>query len=667
MPALSTRRRWLSWCLTGAIGVGVTGLSATGIAATMPDATSPSVATGADRVMKQALDAARDRRWADIDQAAIQDHVLAGYVEYHRLRARLSTASAAEINDFVVRYGDSPLADWMRGAAQTQFGAMGRFDDLLAISDGEPSSTIRQCYYYTALLDRDPAKAAAGGKALWHVGASQPEACNTLFSTLASRGVLTDEDTWERMMLAWENGQSGLVTYLQRDLDGSWQRAIDSFDRVRGNYAAVTQIPLDLGPQGQASGALIAAAMHGLTRADTEASLEAWRKISAHVALSDDQRQQVEHDLAFYSMVRDIGNNQGWVDDTLPRLADADLIELRIRNAVTEGNWANVTRWSEALPPDVRAEAHWQYWLGRASEAQGDEAKARQAYQLAAQDRSFFGFAAADRLGQPYQLQMANTEVSTLQQELTGMLPVVQRTEALMRIGEDGLARSEWYTAAARDTPDQAEALADYAIRQGWYGMAIQTTIAAKQWDALPWRFPAAYRDSFLKWGETNQVDPYLLMGIARRESAFNPHAMSPVGARGLMQLMPGTAEHVARGLGIAAPSTSELFDPQTNIRLGSTYIQSMLERYRGNRITATAAYNAGPQRVDRWLASAPREFDRFVESIPFRETRDYVQAVLAYRVIFESLAKQGDTQGVAMLSQAERQGRYDPTLIARN
>jgi soluble lytic murein transglycosylase len=297
----------------------------------------------------------------------------------------------------------------------------------------------------------------------------------------------------------------------------------------------------------------------------------------------------------------------------------------------------------------------------------GDDAKARQAYQLAAQDRSFFGFAAADRLGQPYQLQMADTEITTLQRELTNMLPVVQRTEALMRIGEDGLARSEWYTAAARDTPDQAEALADYAIRQGWYGMAIQTTIAAKQWDALPWRFPAAYRDSFLKWGETNQVDPYLLMGIARRESAFNPLAASPVGARGLMQLMPGTADHVARELGISAPNTSDLFEPQLNIRLGSTYIRSMLERYRGNRIAATAAYNAGPQRVDRWLTSAPPEFDRFVESIPFRETRDYVQAVLAYRVIFESLAKQGNTQGVAMLSPAERQGNYDPTLIARN
>ncbi|WP_229809161.1 transglycosylase SLT domain-containing protein [Salinicola rhizosphaerae] len=657
MPAFFIRRRCLNWCLAALVGWSVCASAQT----------ASTVMTENDLAMKQALDAARDRRWDDIDQSAVQNHVLAGYVEYHRLKSRLPSASAAEVNDFITRYGDSPLADWMRGVAQTTFGRLGRFDDLLAISDGEPSSTIRQCYYYTAMLDRNPAAAAKGGEALWHVGSSQPSECNTLFETLAARGVLTDEDTWERMMLAWENGQSGLVTYLERGLDDSWQRAIDSFDTVRGNYAAVTQVPLDLGPDGAASAALITAAMHGLTRADTEASLEAWRKIGAHVDLDADQRQKVEHDLAFYSMVRDVDNNQGWVDSNLPRLADADLIELRIRHAVTAGNWPNVERWVQALPPDVRAEAHWQYWLGRASEQTGNQTQARQAYQLAAKDRSFFGFAAADRLGQPYQLQMAKTDVTPLQQELTAMLPVVQRTEALMRIGEDGLARSEWYTAAARDTPDQAAALADYAIRQGWYGMAIQTTIAAKQWDALPWRFPPAYRASFLKWGETNQVDPYLLMGIARRESAFNPRAISPVGARGLMQLMPGTADHVASGLGISAPSTAALFEPQVNIRLGSTYIHSMLERYRGNRIAATAAYNAGPQRVDRWLTSAPPEFDRFVESIPFRETRDYVQAVLAYRVIFESLAKQGNTQGVAMLSPSEREGQYDPTLIARN
>ena len=204
-------------------------------------------------------------------------------------------------------------------------------------------------------------------------------------------------------------------------------------------------------------------------------------------------------------------------------------------------------------------------------------------------------------------------------------------------------------------------------MSQGWYATLVQTTIAADLWDALAWRFPAAYRDSFQRWGEATGVDPFLLLGIARRESAFNHEAVSPVGARGLMQLMPGTAAHVSRQLGIDTPSASGLFDPETNIRLGSHYISRMLDRYSGNRLAATAAYNAGPGRVDRWLSEAPQEFDLFVESIPFRETREYVQAVLAYQVIFASLARDGSTRGIAMLTPAERNVDYDASLLARH
>ena len=186
-------------------------------------------------------------------------------------------------------------------------------------------------------------------------------------------------------------------------------------------------------------------------------------------------------------------------------------------------------------------------------------------------------------------------------------------------------------------------------------------------WDALEWRFPEAYREHFLHWGRQTSVDPYLLMGIARRESAYNPEALSPAGARGLMQVMPGTATQLARQLGIRDPGPYGVLDPELNIRLGSTYIRDMLDRYSGNRLAAAAAYNAGPGRVDRWLRDAPEEFDLFVESIPFRETRLYVQAVLSYRAIFESLANDGNSQGVSMLSPAEKTVRYDRSLLARN
>lgn len=620
-----------------------------------------------DRAMREALEAARNHEWQRIDQAAIDGHVLAGYVEYHRLRSRLPHAEPGQILDFIERHQGAPVADWMRGQAIARYGAAGRYGSLLAVADGEPSGTERQCHYYTALLGSDPQAAAEGGRALWRVGRSQPDACDTLFDHLRANGEISEFDIWQRMMLAWEQGETGLVSYLGRQLGSRWQEGRDAVERLQRSYADISRIPTCIGPECRGSGPLYVAAMNGFIRADTEAAMEAWRKIAAHLPIEERHRHAIEEELAFYSLVRNIDHNMGWVDEALPRIGTARVLELRIRHALTERDWNDVLRWAESLPEDVADDSRWQYWKARAHEQLGDQERAEAAYARAAQERDFFGFAAADRIGRPYSL---NLERSSLNDDFRGQVdqwPTVQRTEALLRIGEEGLANSEWLHAAATASPREVRALADYAARRGWHARLVQTTIAGQLWDALDWRFPEAYREHFLHWGQQTGVDPYLLMGIARRESAYNPEALSPAGARGLMQLMPGTASLLSRQLGISDPGPYGVLDPELNIRLGSTYIRDMTNRYRGNRLAAAAAYNAGPGRVDRWLRDAPQEFDLFVESIPFRETRDYVQAVLSYRVIFESLANGGSSEGVAMLSQAEKTVRYDASLLARN
>ncbi|TDO08688.1 MULTISPECIES: transglycosylase SLT domain-containing protein [Halomonas] len=620
-----------------------------------------------DRAMREALAAARNAQWERIDQGAIEGHVLAGYVDYHRLRRRLPDVAPEQVLTFIERHEDSPLSDWMRGQAIDEYGLAGRLQRLLAVADGVPEGTVRQCYYYTALLDRAPQKAAQGGRELWLVGRSQPDACDTLFDTLRARGEIGLADIWERMMLAWQAGETGLMNYLGRQLNSDWQSARASLERLRKDYSAVTQVPACIGPGCRGSGPLFAAAMYGFTRADTEAAMEAWRKLSPHLSLAPRHRDTIERDLAFYAMVRDIDQHGGWRDAVVARLGDSDLLELRVRSALAERNWQDVIDWVQRMPDATRREARWQYWLGRALEQQGDTATAEQAYTAAAGDRSFFGFAAADRLDRPYALNMQRHSVDATTRRRVADWPAVRRTEALRRIGEPGLANSEWYRAVARATPEQARALADYAAQRGWLAELVQTTIVGQLWDALAWRFPEAYRDDFLHWGKVAGVDPYLLMGIARRESAYNPVALSPAGARGLMQLMPATAAQLGQRLGIGDPGPYGVLEPAVNIRLGSSYLSELIERYSGNRLAAAAAYNAGPGRVDRWLHDAPEAFDLFVESIPFRETRNYVQAVLAYRVIFESLARGGETQGVSMLSPREKTVRYDRSLLARN
>ena len=620
-----------------------------------------------DSAMRTALEAARNQQWSRIDQAAIEGHVLDGYVDYHRLRSRLPQAEPSQVLAFIERHQDSPLAEWIRGQAISRYGDAGRYGSLLAVANGEPSGTERQCHYYTALLGSDPLAAAEGGRRLWLAGRSQPSACDTLFDRLRANGEIDEFTIWERKMLAWEQGETGLVSYLGRLLGSRWQEGRSAVERLQRRYADITLVPSCIGPECRGSGPLFAAAMHGFTRADTEAALEAWRKIAAHLPIEERHRHAIEEDLAFYSLVRGIEHNLSWVDEVLPRIATTRVLELRIRHALANRDWAGVLSWIDHLADERRDDSRWQYWKARAHEQLGDTERADVAYARAAQGRNFFGFAAADRIGRPYSLNLERSNFDDSFHSEVAQWPAVQRTEALVRIGEEGLANSEWLHAVANAPPREARALADYAERRGWHARLVQTTITAQLWDALDWRFPEAYRDHFLYWGRQTGVDPYLLMGIARRESAYNPQALSPAGARGLMQLMPGTATLLSRQLGISDPGPYGVLDPELNIRLGSTYIRDMVDRYRGNRLAAAAAYNAGPGRVDRWLRDAPQEFDLFVEAIPFRETRDYVQAVLSYRVIFESLANGGSSEGVAMLSQAETTVRYDASLLARN
>lgn len=129
-------------------------------------------------------------------------------------------------------------------------------------------------------------------------------------------------------------------------------------------------------------------------------------------------------------------------------------------------------------------------------------------------------------------------------------------------------------------------------------------------------------------------VDPYLVAAIIREESQYDPRALSRVGAVGLMQVMPVTAQQVAKKQGFPEVSRDDLFDQDTNIRVGARYVEQLLQQFNGNLMYAVAAYNAGPQAVTGWIAkSNGRDPDEWVELIPYQETRQYVKRVLrSYR-----------------------------------
>lgn len=329
-----------------------------------------------------------------------------------------------------------------------------------------------------------------------------------------------------------------------------------------------------------------------------------------------------------------------WVDENLPVLAwNNELKEQRLRRAIFFGQWDNVYVLVDYLPADIRKDINWQYWKARAAKELGKMDEYKTLMTQVAQDRSFFGFYAAQELGLDYQFHYAK-----IRDDYNFPADIANNKAALrffeLYAMEDDNAIYEWREIAKRSPEHEAMVMAQWALQNGNVRYAIDYVISSKHWDALDYRFPIAYEDSYKAASEKTQVPLSFLYGISRQESMLNPVIKSWAGAVGLMQLMPGTARQIARKEKWEFDGVSSLTDPEVNIQYGSTYLNWMLSRFDNNRILAAAAYNAGPNRIPRWLSNdgINRDTAMFVECIPFDETRKYVQNVLLYDSIYNYL-----------------------------
>lgn len=282
------------------------------------------------------------------------------------------------------------------------------------------------------------------------------------------------------------------------------------------------------------------------------------------------------------------------------------------------------------------------YWLGRAHEAAGNTGAARDAYGFGARfQTSFYGQLAAERIGAGVDQSIARR----------GQLPgyrsagfmnasPVQAARLLHAAGDTVLAERFLLHVQESLGPQDSAALAHLALDIGQTAAAVKISKRLVRRGAI---YPEVYYPVTTLAQEARVVAPELALSIARQESELNPRAISPAGARGLMQLMPRTAERVSSQIGLRYDAGKLLSDPSYNARLGTQYLSDMLQRYGGSVLLAAAAYNAGPGRVDRWLNTYgdPRQASvdavSWIESIPFRETRNYVMRVLESQHVYRS------------------------------
>lgn len=382
---------------------------------------------------------------------------------------------------------------------------------------------------------------------------------------------------------------------------------------------------------------VVAIGLRRLARQDPEKALALLEGYARRHAFSAEEKVAIARQIGLTLAKRFDSRALQVMAEYDPELRDNTVSEWRARLLLRLGRWEDVYALTQRFPDDLAKSNRWRYWRARSLElAKPQSPQAISLYQPVAAERDFYGFLSADRIQAPYKL---NHQPLALPPKL---VQKVRNTAGIRRALEfhargqivDG--RREWYHVSRLFSRDELVAQARLAYEMGWYFPAIRSISQAQYWDDLDIRFPMAHRSTLVNAAKAREIHPSWVFAITRQESAFMADARSHVGASGLMQLMPATAKETARRFGIPLSSPQQVLNPNVNIQLGAAYLSQIYAQFNGNRVLASAAYNAGPGRVRQWLRDAGHlSFDVWVENIPFDETRQYVQNVLTYSVIY--------------------------------
>ncbi len=566
----------------------------------------------------------------------LRDYPLYPYLEYWDLRDRLANASHSEVAAFIERYADQPVGTRLRRAWLYELANKRDWKRFLAVyAGGQPVEL--QCYRLQAKLqtgDRESLVDAA--LPLWLVGYSQDSACDPVFKYLEEQGKFTSDLVWERIRLSMNSGNSSLAAYLARSLpeqDQSWVALWREARRLPASTLDSEKLKQDL----PIAREIIIYAIKRIAGNDEVQAHEKWNRIRKHHDFTGAETGQVERTIALFAGWRQNPRAHEWLAAVPAVAVDAEVREWRVRSAIAAGLWAEVLRHIAAMPAGEAQQEEWRYWQAVALVNTGQKQQALDQLAPLARQRDYHGFLAADELHWPYVMNNQPLEYTPEELDEIRNMSGMVRAHELLRADLLIDARREWMYTIEDFSTEQLKRAAALASEWGWHDSAILTVARSSDYDDLELRFPIDHSEDVERYASANQLDPGHVFAVIRTESAFNKDARSDAGAMGLMQLMPATGRRTARKYSIPLSDTQSLYEPAQNIRIGTAYLKQVMEQYGRNVVLASAAYNAGPQRVNRWLPEEQQQSaESWIAAIPFGETRKYVQRILAYAAIYD-------------------------------
>ncbi len=572
---------------------------------------------------------------------AFSDSLLEPYVAYYYLHMNLENANPATIRLFLSRPANTPVIDRLRGEWLKQLGKTQQWDAFVEeyphLMNEDPELL---CYALQARRRVQEQEALIEARRLWFSGEAQPEDCMPLFDAALAAGIISEGDAWQLVRLALESSNITLARQLSAKLSpgrGFSAAALEKAYHNPGRYLASA----NLAKATDADRLVALFALRRLSRQSPQIAISHWEKIAAYFP---EPEQRYFYGWLGYEASRAL---DGRALEWYKRAGDTPLappqLAWRVRAALRQGDWSEVLASIGAMGEEQQREKTWRYWRARALKELGSHTQAQSLFAALSSEYGYYGQLAAEEMEPP---PPASPDRHMAEQEVIDYVqaqPGVQRALALYRLGLDFEASREWAWAVRSYNDRQLLAAAEIALRNGIYDRSIDTAEHTHQLHDFNLRFPAPYRSELQEHVRGNELDEAWVYGLMRQESRFAVRANSSVGAAGLMQIMPDTARWVARRIGMKNYRSSLISELGTNLKLGTYYLKTVLSQFGNNPVLASAAYNAGPNRVQQWRGDKALEGAIYIETIPFDETRDYVKKVMSNTAYYAQLFGQPD------------------------
>ncbi|MBX2878864.1 MAG: lytic transglycosylase domain-containing protein [Granulosicoccus sp.] len=569
------------------------------------------------------------------------DYPLQSFLQYEKLRKlwgsrKPGRADVALLNQFESETGDESLTRRLTRTLQKRLADSKQWELFLGVSKSRlaakmPCTTLRARSETGQLKGFDEQLLE-----LWVKPQQYPALCAGVIKTVESKHTPPVAAIWEKIYQAMTANKPEQARRMLGYLASADRK------RVQNWIAASTSSPMklinsgDLDKDTLLNRRILADLLIKWSKTDTKAAVDHWLSVKNNYRFYDEIEYDTHRQLVMRAAYRRMPEAQHWLQDTVANDGDLELAEWRVRTALFTEDWPAVLKNISRLPPEEREEDHWAYWVARALEKIGEKEQALELFEELAELQSYYGFLSADRLGLEYSIYDEPIEPDPELLYSLADQPELVRAREFNFVDLQHEARREWNNWIA-DERTEEEIAASAVLANHWqlHDRAIFAAGQAEQKRAISLRFPVLYRSEVAKASLEHSIEPAWIFGVMRRESAYIRDIRSHAGAVGLMQLMPKTARYVAELQG-QSNWRGDLTDAKTNIGFGTFYLRHVLDRFDNHQVLATASYNAGPHRVDKWLRDGEVDADIWIDTIPFTETRRYVRAVLAYAAIYE-------------------------------